>query len=67
MISTVPSLPPPPPSSSPVRETNMAPAILEVHGTKIVDGGKKEVILRGAGLGGWMKCAPSSFSIAQRA
>ncbi|KIK97372.1 glycoside hydrolase family 5 protein [Paxillus rubicundulus Ve08.2h10] len=27
---------------------------LEVSGTKIVDGDSKEVILRGAGLGGWM-------------
>jgi hypothetical protein len=28
---------------------------LKVSGTKIVDGDGKEVILRGAGLGGWMK------------
>lgn len=28
---------------------------LKVVGTKIVDGDNKEVILRGAGLGGWMK------------
>jgi len=27
---------------------------LKVDGTKIVDGDGKEVILRGAGLGGWM-------------
>lgn len=28
---------------------------LKVSGTKVVDGGGKEVVLRGAGLGGWMK------------
>jgi hypothetical protein len=28
---------------------------LKVVGTKIVDGNEKEVVLRGAGLGGWMK------------
>lgn len=28
---------------------------LRVSGTKIVDGDGKEVVLRGAGLGGWMK------------
>jgi len=28
---------------------------LKVFGTKIVDGNGKEVVLRGAGLGGWMK------------
>lgn len=28
---------------------------LKVSGTKLVDGNGKEVILRGAGLGGWMK------------
>jgi hypothetical protein len=33
----------------------MSPTILKVKGTKIVDGDGKEVILRGAGLGGWMK------------
>ncbi|KAG1829063.1 glycoside hydrolase [Suillus variegatus] len=27
---------------------------LKVSGTKVVDGGGKEVVLRGAGLGGWM-------------
>ena len=31
-------------------------SFLKVEGTKIVDGNGKEVILRGAGLGGWMKC-----------
>lgn len=31
-------------------------AYLKVEGTKIVDGEGKEIILRGAGLGGWMKC-----------
>ena len=30
-------------------------SFLKVEGTKIVDGNGKEVILRGAGLGGWMK------------
>lgn len=30
-------------------------AYLKVSGTKIVDGNGQEVILRGAGLGGWMK------------
>ena len=28
---------------------------IRVDGTKLVDGDGKEVILRGAGLGGWMK------------
>jgi hypothetical protein len=28
---------------------------LKVSGTKVVDGDGKEVVLRGAGLGGWMK------------
>ena len=27
---------------------------IKVEGTKLVDGSGKEVILRGAGLGGWM-------------
>lgn len=31
---------------------------LKVSGTKIVDGDGNEVILRGAGLGGWMKYVP---------
>ena len=31
---------------------------LNVSGTKIVDGDGNEVILRGAGLGGWMKYVP---------
>lgn len=31
-------------------------AYLKISGTKIVDKDGKEVILRGAGLGGWMKC-----------
>jgi hypothetical protein len=30
-------------------------AYLKVSGTKIVDKDDKEIILRGAGLGGWMK------------
>ncbi|EEB87040.1 hypothetical protein MPER_15795, partial [Moniliophthora perniciosa FA553] len=29
-------------------------SLLKVSGTKIVDENGKEVILRGAGLGGWM-------------
>jgi hypothetical protein len=28
---------------------------LKVFGTKIVDGDGKDVVLKGAGLGGWMK------------
>ena len=32
-------------------------AYLKVSGTKIVDQNGEEIILRGAGLGGWMKCA----------
>lgn len=32
-------------------------AYLKVSGTKIVDADGKEIILRGAGLGGWMKYA----------
>ena len=31
-------------------------AYLKVSGTKIVDQNGEEIILRGAGLGGWMKC-----------
>ena len=30
-------------------------SFLRVEGTKLVDGDGNEVILRGAGLGGWMK------------
>lgn len=30
-------------------------SLLKVFGTKIVDEDDNEVILRGAGLGGWMK------------
>lgn len=30
-------------------------SFLKVSGTKLVDGSGEEVILRGAGLGGWMK------------
>ena len=33
-------------------------SFLNVSGTKIVDGDGNEVILCGAGLGGWMKCVP---------
>ncbi|KAF8587347.1 glycoside hydrolase family 5 protein [Ramaria rubella] len=32
----------------------MAPSFVRVSGTKLVDGGENEIILRGAGLGGWM-------------
>lgn len=32
----------------------MSPSFLKVSGTKLVDGQGHEVILRGAGLGGWM-------------
>ena len=32
----------------------MSPSFLKVSGTKLVDGEGHEVILRGAGLGGWM-------------
>ena len=31
-------------------------AYLKVSGTKLVDKDGNEIILRGAGLGGWMKC-----------
>ena len=34
---------------------------LKVDGTKIVDDDGKEIILRGAGLGGWMKYACLPF------
>jgi hypothetical protein len=30
-------------------------AFIKVSGTKLVDKDGKEIILRGAGLGGWMK------------
>ena len=51
----------------------MATGILRVEGDKVVGTDGKPVILRGAGLGGWMKCVdlapqelfPSSYS-AQR-
>ena len=33
----------------------MATGILKVQGNKVVDGNGKTVVLRGAGLGGWMK------------
>lgn len=33
---------------------------LKVSGTNIVDGDGNQVILRGAGLGGWMKYVPST-------
>lgn len=33
-------------------------SLLKISGTKIVDKDGKEVILRGAGLGGWMKYVP---------
>jgi hypothetical protein len=34
--------------------TTIAPAILKVKDDKIVDGEGNPVLLRGAGLGGWM-------------
>jgi hypothetical protein len=43
----------------------MPPTILKVSGTKIVDGDGKEVILRGAGLGGWMKCVTPSPTVSR--
>jgi hypothetical protein len=30
-------------------------SFIKVEGTKLVDGSGKNIILRGAGLGGWMK------------
>jgi hypothetical protein len=45
----------------------MSPTILKVSGTKIVDGDGKEVILRGAGLGGWMKCVTHSPTVSSSA
>ena len=41
--------------------SSAAPSFLKIQGTKIVDGDGKEVILRGAGLGGWMKCVTFAF------
>lgn len=36
-------------------------SFLKVAGERVVDGQGKDTILRGAGLGGWMKCVfPSS-------
>ena len=43
---------------------NLSMAYLKVSGTKIVDKDGKEVILRGAGLGGWMKYVYFSSSVA---
>jgi len=34
---------------------NMSNGILKIEGEKVVDGKGNPVILRGAGLGGWMK------------
>ena len=39
----------------PTRPPTTAMAYLKVSGTKIVNQNGEEVILRGAGLGGWMK------------
>jgi hypothetical protein len=36
-------------------------SFLKVEGTKIVDGDGKEVVLKGAGLGGWMKFVDFAF------
>ena len=38
-------------------------SFLKVSGTKIVDEAGNEVVLRGAGLGGWMKCVSSRLSL----
>jgi hypothetical protein len=35
---------------------------ITVAGTKLVDGDQQEIILRGAGLGGWMKCVAATLS-----
>ena len=37
-------------------------SLLKVSGTKIVDEQDRETVLRGAGLGGWMKYVISLFS-----
>ena len=36
-------------------------SLLKISGTKIVNEQGNEVVLRGAGLGGWMKCVNSLF------
>jgi hypothetical protein len=36
-------------------------SFLKVSGTKIIDGEGKEVLLRGAGLGGWMKYVITAY------
>jgi hypothetical protein len=38
----------------------MATGVLRVEGNQIVDTQGKTVILRGAGLGGWLKWVPPS-------
>jgi hypothetical protein len=41
----------------------MATGILKVRGEEIVDSNGSLVILRGAGLGGWLKFVPCSSSL----
>lgn len=38
-----------------LQSSSLIMSLLKVNGTKLVDEDGKEVILRGAGLGGWMK------------
>lgn len=40
---------------------SMASGILRVEGDKVVGNDGKPIILRGAGLGGWMKCVSRHF------
>jgi hypothetical protein len=40
----------------PADENGAIMSLLKISGTKIVNEKGEEVILRGAGLGGWMKC-----------
>ncbi len=37
-------------------------SLLKISGTKIVNEQGNEIVLRGAGLGGWMKCVNSLFN-----
>lgn len=57
-------------SISPPRTTQnslaMSASFLSVSGSTIVDEDGRQVILRGAGLGGWMTCVFSSFSALHR-
>ena len=40
-------------------------AYIKVSGTELVDANGKELILRGAGLGGWMKCVHPPYRHSQ--